>query len=323
MEVVSDAELVAITRAYKSGLELHPDTEPNLLELLGSAVENPGGLIRAQIAYKILIQHHASPELSLKVATAIEYFHLSSLILDDLPCMDNADLRRGRLSAHREFGEATAILGSLALLNRAYALLYGAISQLPAATHGRAVRLLEQCLGASGLVGGQALDLACNSASLRSEEILKIALGKTGALFDLTFLLPAIVGGVPNQEYQRLSRFSSLVGIVYQLLDDFKDVRGGSLSGESGKSPRDEELSRANAVLFYGEQAAEAYLLRLLRVTRKVCSSLSSHDSRWVFLGSLLERFETQGEKLVHSGEDEAPDLKYSSRAYHAQYSNG
>lgn len=144
---------------------------------------------------------------ALPAACAIEFLHTSSLILDDLPAMDDADLRRGRPTVHLIYGESMALLASLALFNQAYALLAHAACQSGApALVEKLMGKAAYCLGADGMIGGQAVDLELRSGSVGPEALASRNL-KTTALMRLTMTAGAIAGGASEAEVTALARF--------------------------------------------------------------------------------------------------------------------
>src|SRR5262249_7035212 len=162
---------------------------------------------------------------ALPMAVVTELVHTSSLIFDDLPCMDNARLRRGRPPLHIQYGEAMAVLVGIALLNSAYQLtLAGLADDRDLAM--RAHKELVECIGANGMVGAQALDLRvaidCNKIENSSSREALCYL-KTSALFTLSLRLGAIVGNANERQLEALSTFSSLLGYAFQKTDDLID----------------------------------------------------------------------------------------------------
>lgn len=165
---------------------------------------------------------------ALPAACAIEFLHTSSLILDDLPAMDDADLRRGRPTVHLIYGESMALLASLALFNQAYALLAHAACQSGApALVEKLMGEAAYCLGADGMIGGQAVDLELRSGSVGPEALASRNL-KTTALMRLTMTAGAIAGGASEAEVTALARFGECLGLAYQVCDDVLDELGDS-----------------------------------------------------------------------------------------------
>lgn len=170
---------------------------------------------------------------ALPAACAIEFLHTSSLILDDLPAMDDADLRRGRAAAHLVFGESLALLAALALFNQAYALLARAASQDGLA--GKLIAEAARCIGADGMIGGQAVDLELRGWNSVSEASASRNL-KTTALMRLTMTAGAIASGAAEADVTALARFGERLGLAYQVCDDLMDEFGDS--GLTGKTAR-------------------------------------------------------------------------------------
>jgi geranylgeranyl diphosphate synthase, type II len=162
----------------------------------------------------------------LRAAAAVEFLHNSSLIFDDLPCMDDAATRRGRPALHRQYGEGVAILVAINLMNAAYGLVIGdAVSSQDAGV--LACEELIECVGPNGMLGGQAIDLAARAGTLpeSSEELLEASRNqKTSALIRLSLRLGAILVGAPPERLAALSQFAELLGNAYQLIDDMLDV---------------------------------------------------------------------------------------------------
>jgi geranylgeranyl diphosphate synthase type II len=188
-------------------------------------------------------------------AVAMEYLHTSSLILDDLPAMDDADVRRGRSSLHVAYGEGTALLVALALLNQAYALLLkaGAMDLIAEAT---------QCIGANGMIGGQAADLECcpelsGVAGLQSRNL------KTTALTRLMMTAGAIAAGASAGQVRALAKYGECLGAAYQICDDLLDEIGDSY--QIGKPSRqDQRHFRQNFASMYGVEGAEKIVSELI-----------------------------------------------------------
>lgn len=162
-------------------------------------------------------------EGAVPVAAAVEMVHASSLILDDLPSMDDAPMRRGLASNHLKFGESIAILAAFALLTRAFGTI---AAHYDVTTSARLARLLADAVGTQGLVGGQAADLLATDASINFEMLERIHRGKTGALFVAAANAGAITAGAGEQEIASLTAFAKNLGLAFQIVDDLLDVEG-------------------------------------------------------------------------------------------------
>lgn len=237
--------------------------EPHFEDSLRYVLDNPGSLIRPKLVYQISTAYGMDSDAARELATALEYFHTASLLFDDLPCMDNAKERRNVLCAHLVFGEETAILTALALINRAYALTWRAVAGFPRRVQDRALAFLEDCLGVGGLLNGQSFDLHYAALPHTLETTEHVALGKTVSLIRLTLALPALLGGAPERELCQFDRISRFWGLSYQIVDDLKDVLQSS--EQSGKTPaRDALLKRPNIAAAIGVHGAVLRLTRLI-----------------------------------------------------------
>jgi geranylgeranyl pyrophosphate synthase len=161
-----------------------------------------------------------SPQEATSAAAAIEFVHASSLILDDLPAMDDTPTRRGRPANHVEFGEATAILAAVALLNLAFGRLTAAYEPPLAAA---LARVLSDAIGSDGLIGGQAADLQLPAHPLQLSEIEPVDRRKTAVLFRAAAECGAIVGGASGADAQTLAGFGDRIGLAFQIVDDILD----------------------------------------------------------------------------------------------------
>ena len=167
----------------------------------------------------------APPAPLVGAGAAVEMVHASSLILDDLPCMDDAAVRRGRPTNHRVFGESTALLAALGLLNMAFATLAALRSpDVPAARAGEAATVLAAAIGSSGLIAGQVVDLESGESVTDLETLEFIHSHKTGRLFIASAELGAILGRARPRERQAVARFAKNLGLAFQITDDLLDA---------------------------------------------------------------------------------------------------
>lgn len=159
-------------------------------------------------------------------AAAIEMVHTYSLIHDDLPCMDNDDYRRGRLTNHKVFGEANAVLAGDALLTAAFSYL--AKAPFNAETRIRAVEVLANCAGELGMVGGQVLDMMSEERQCTEQEVLDIQTRKTGALIKAGCLLGVLAGNGSKEQLNAAAEYAQHLGLAFQIRDDMLDVIGNA-----------------------------------------------------------------------------------------------
>ena len=185
-------------------------------------------------------------------AAAVEMIHTYSLIHDDLPCMDNDDYRRGRLTNHKVYGEAMAVLAGDALLTDAFGV--AASADFGSTVISAAMKELSACAGSAGMVGGQVLDILSEERECTEAEILAIQSRKTGALIRAACALGAIAGGADEQQFDAACRFAAALGLAFQIRDDMLDVIG--TKEEMGKGVGTDE-TKNTFVRLYGLEKCE------------------------------------------------------------------
>lgn len=191
---------------------------------------------------------------ALDFACAVEYIHTYSLIHDDLPCMDDDDMRRGKPSCHKQFGEATALLAGDALLTHAFQIVAGA--ELDDSKIALACGLLAQNAGVQGMVGGQVIDLKYESESPDLRQLLSVHRLKTGALISAACLLGCIAAGADDKKIAAASAYAYDLGVAFQIKDDILDVTGSS--EELGKPVgSDEDNNKTTYVSLRGIENAQ------------------------------------------------------------------
>jgi geranylgeranyl diphosphate synthase type II len=194
----------------------------------------------------------------LPIACAVEFLHTSSLILDDLPAMDDADVRRGHPATHLVYGESLALLASLALLNQSYSLF-------ARASHDAASLIEEaaRCVGTDGMIGGQAIDLTLRSGEQQSGDLSNRNL-KTTALLQLTMTAGAIASRASKADAEALAKFGERLGMAYQICDDLMDALGESFS--LGKPVgQDTRHNRLNFAVEFGPSNARQMAMDLIQ----------------------------------------------------------
>ncbi len=198
-------------------------------------------------------------DAALRTACALEMIHCYSLVHDDLPAMDDDDLRRGRPTTHKAFDEATAILAGDGLLTYAFDVVADARTHPDAGVRAALVLALARAAGLGGMVGGQALDLAAETAAtpLSLEETLRMQAMKTGALLRFAVDAGAILGAASEPQARALTRYGEALGAAFQIADDILDAEGDSaaLGKRAGK---DAERGKATLVGLLGLDAARA-----------------------------------------------------------------
>ena len=231
-----------------------------LFEAVEYAVLSPGKRIRPLVAMAAGELVRARPAGPLSVAVAVEYAHSASLVLDDLPSMDNAARRRGRSALHLGFGVAIAELASVTLLAHAFET----IAKEPAiggAVRARIVGELAAAVGAAGCCGGEAGDLAADPGSIGLEDLESIHARKTGALFVAAVRGGALAGGATEAALEALTLYARNLGLAFQITDDLLDEEGNP--GTLGKDVR-KDAHRANFVSSLGAESCRALVAELL-----------------------------------------------------------
>ncbi|RPJ49423.1 MAG: polyprenyl synthetase family protein [Candidatus Latescibacterota bacterium] len=196
------------------------------------------------------------------IAAAIEMLHTYSLIHDDLPCMDDDDLRRGRPTCHVAYGEALALLAGDALLTRGLVLL-GEAEGLPPERRIRLLRVIGRAIGTAGMIGGQSLDLAAEeNPPRRIEEVEEIHLRKTGALLAASVLAGAVAAGAPPEAEERLALYGRRLGLAFQVADDLLD-RAGAEEAAGKRLRKDEARGKATYPGLLGTERSRALAAEL------------------------------------------------------------
>lgn len=189
-----------------------------------------------------------------------EMVHAASLILDDLPCMDDANLRRNQPTTHIAFDESTAILSATALLNRAFGVL-SRLDQVSAERRIEMIDLLSYAVGSKGLIAGQMADLANTNQGTTIAEIERLNTLKTGALFDFSVESAAILSGVHASQRNALKDFSYHLGLAFQLLDDVKDA---VLSDDEAEKSVNRDIGKATILAIAGSKTSQLKLKEYL-----------------------------------------------------------
>ena len=196
---------------------------------------------------------HADPTPYLPIACSLECIHTYSLIHDDLPAMDNDDLRRGKPTNHKVFGEAEAILAGDGLLTFAFELLSDSnvSGSLNSDDRIRIIHIIAKAVGSQGMVGGQALDIASEGKAIPFETLQFLHSCKTGALITASVQAGAVIGGATENQFKALTTYGKAIGLAFQIVDDLLDVEG--TEEELGKAVgADVALNKATYPALFG-----------------------------------------------------------------------
>ncbi|MGA9996280.1 MAG: farnesyl diphosphate synthase [Pyrinomonadaceae bacterium] len=216
----------------------------------------------------------ASEDVLIRTACALEMIHTYSLIHDDLPSMDDDDLRRGRPTCHVKFGEATAILAGDALQTLAFQTI-AEDESIEASVRVRVISEIARASGTpSGMVAGQALDLAAESRAVTGAELERIHAHKTGALITAAARTAAIISGASEAELEAVTRYAAQIGLLFQITDDLLDVT--ATAEVLGKTPgKDARAEKATYPALYGLEATKE---RALSAHQEACAALEQLD---------------------------------------------
>ncbi|GMV20668.1 MAG: geranyltranstransferase [Acidimicrobiia bacterium] len=244
----------AVSRALDAFLPEAPDSP--VVEAMRYTLLAPSKRVRAVLVL-LSAELCGSPGKAMPAACAVEAIHASSLILDDLPCMDDAPLRRGMPSVHVRFGEATAMLASVGLLNEAYRHLAHAYDAPLAA---RITGLYADAVGLDGLVAGQAEDVLATDQSLSFDTLERIHRRKTGVLFSAAATAGALTAGGSARDIAALTAYAKNLGLAFQIVDDLLDVTG--TTADTGKTTG-RDARKTTFVSFSGVDGARTLALEL------------------------------------------------------------
>jgi len=212
-----------------------------------------------KINYKNLIQ----------ISAAVECIHAYSLIHDDLPCMDNDNLRRGKLSTHRKFGESSAILAGNSLLTIAFEILSHNKLKLNNSIKIKLIKLISECSGHSGIAGGQYSDLKFERKKISLKKIIEMQIKKTGKLFSFCCVAPIIISKKLNH-LKKFDKIGSDIGLLFQIADDLIDYEGNTK--KAGKqTKKDLKKGKATLISLLGYKNTIKYANKLkLNILRKL-----------------------------------------------------
>lgn len=205
-------------------------------------------------------------------AAAVEMIHTSSLIHDDLPCMDNDDYRRGRLTNHKVYGEDVAVLAGDALLISAFSFL--AKAEYSSDVRIRAVDALAQAVGELGMVGGQILDIQSEQRACTQQEVLDIQSRKTGALIRAAAVLGVLAGNGTQEQLAAAAEFADHLGLAFQIRDDMLDVIGDA--AVLGKAVH-ADATKNTFVQLYGIEACDKLVKEHTDLAKKALQAFSDH----------------------------------------------
>ena len=255
------------------------DAPAGLGEAMRYAVLGGGKRLRPLLVFGACEATHGDSAAALRAACAAELIHAYSLVHDDLPCMDNDVLRRGKPTAHVKFGEAQALLAGDALQALAFELLAPGDAAIPATVQAALCRLLARSAGHAGMAGGQAIDLASVGHVLTEPQLCEMHRRKTGALLQASVMMGAACGVTTAAAHSALQEYGASMGLAFQVVDDILDVTADSAA--LGKTVgKDAAHSKPTYVSLLGLDRSRAYAEQLLGEALRALSGSGLPDTR-------------------------------------------
>ena len=224
----------------------------------------PGGKkIRSKILIDIGSIFSLDYKTLIKIGSAVECIHAYSLIHDDLPCMDDDKIRRGKPSTHIKFGESTAVLAGNSLLTMAFEILANPKLKLSEKIKINLIKKLSECSGHLGIAGGQYLDLNYEKKIVSKKKIIEMEIKKTGKLFSFCCAAPAIIKNKKKNEIKFFENIGSKIGLLFQIADDLIDFKGNSkIAGK--KTGKDKKKGKATLINLLGYNNSIKYCSKII-----------------------------------------------------------
>ena len=242
-----------------------------------------------KIRSKILIDIGSLFKINYKsliiVGSAVECIHAYSLIHDDLPCMDNDTIRRGKPTAHIKFGESTAVLAGNSLLTMAFEILSHKDLNISEKTKVHLINKISECSGHLGIAGGQYLDLNFEGRKISKKRVIEMEIKKTGKLFSFCCAAPLILKKKSKEEIKKFESIGADIGLLFQVADDLIDFKGNSLIAGK-KTGKDKKKGKATLISLLGYENTIKYANKLIF---KINNKLKKYGSKSKNLSETLE----------------------------------
>ena len=246
----------------------------------------PGGKkIRSKILLDLGLLFNVNYKTLIKIGAAVECIHAYSLIHDDLPCMDNDNLRRGKPSTHIKFGESTAVLAGNSLLTMSFEILSDPKLMITDKIKVNLIKKLSESSGHSGIAGGQYLDLNFENKKISQKKITDMEIKKTGKLFSFCCMVPAIIKNKNVDTIKFFEKIGSEIGLLFQIVDDLIDYRGDTKK-VGKKTKKDQKQGKANLISLLGYNNTVIYADKL---RFKIQKELKSYGQKSNSLSKTLE----------------------------------
>jgi len=256
-----------------------------LVKPMKYGVISGGKKIRSTIIFDLGKIFNIGEKKLINICAAVECIHSYSLIHDDLPCMDNDKIRRGKPSTHIKFGEASAMLAGSSLLTLAFEIISEKKYLLNSKMKNEIIKSLASCSGHTGIAGGQELDLKFENKNKKINQIIDMQKKKTGKLFNFCLYAVGVVANKSDREKKFLSNLGEEIGLLFQLADDFLDKKGSKkLVGKPVK--KDNKKGKSTLLNLMGEKKAHLYAIKL---KKKILRNLEKHGKKAKELISTIE----------------------------------
>lgn len=287
-------KLKEYARLTQEGLETYLPEQAGALKTIFQAARYSalagGKRLRPALLMEFYALHGENAEKALPFACALEMVHTYSLIHDDLPCMDNDDLRRGKPTNHKVFGEATALLAGDSLLTRAFeTMLYHCPTEIPAENALKAAGILAARAGMEGMIGGQVMDLDFETRRPEKEELSQMVHLKTGCLLMAACEMGCALAGAGEEEMKKARLYGEKLGLAFQIQDDILDVTGST--EKLGKPVgSDAENHKNTFVSYYGLEECRRLVEENTRQAVEAVALLQGSDFLTELARSLQKR---------------------------------
>ena len=283
-----DNYTVLIENKINQVLSDHGTEYDELLKAMHYSASAGGKRIRPKLLMEFMRISGGNPENALNFAVALEMIHTYSLIHDDLPCMDNDDMRRGKPSCHKAFGEATALLAGDALLTESFGLA-AKTENVPADRVVKALAQLSACAGVNGMIGGQVLDLKYENSKAPLDIVCELYRLKTGALLKAAATIGCILAGADEIKIDKACQIAEKIGLSFQIRDDILDIIGDEkILGKPIGS--DCKQNKSTYVSLVGIDKAQNDVISLTNEAVSLLSDFNDADELKLFAESMITR---------------------------------
>lgn len=279
-----EEKIIEVNKSLEKFIEEKEAPQATIYKAMNYSINAGGKRIRPVIMLSCAELIGGTSDGVMPFACALEMIHTYSLIHDDLPCMDNDDLRRGKPTNHKVFGEAMAVLAGDALLNKAFETILKNSQVSPNMTIA-ALSEIATASGTEGMIGGQVIDIESEDKQIDAVTLMTLHLNKTGALIMTAAKVGALLSGGGREDLLLMEEFSRYLGIAFQIKDDILDVEG-SVEALGKKIGADEENKKSTFVSIYGLEQSKKILSDY---TEKAIEILSSYGEKAEFLIELCK----------------------------------